>query len=105
MKTKTFDEIVKEEKIIIPTSLYGARRVQRFSPSRSVDFDLDENSIKLLEAFFPLKCTYTLLKKIAENIIIASREKHRITDMSRLRLMQLTTYHGYRNSSFYYSRE
>jgi hypothetical protein len=102
---KTFKEIVKEEKIVIPTSLEVAKRLQRFSPSRSVDFDLDKESLDLLKDIFPLRCTFTLTKKVAENILIASREKHRKTDITRLSLMQLPTYHGYRNDSFYYSKE
>ena len=45
------------------------------------------------------------LKKMAENIIIAHREKHRRTDISRLSLVERPTYRGYRPGSFYYSVE
>ncbi|MGE7848178.1 hypothetical protein [Bacillus cereus] len=101
---KTFAEICREEKINIPTTLVGAKRIQRFLPTRSVDFELDKISIVLLETNLPFKCTYTLLKKIAENLIISNREKHRRTDITRLNLMQLPYYH-YKDDSFYYSVE
>jgi len=65
---------------------------------------LDKKSIELLESQLPFKCSYTLLKKMAENIIIASREKYRKNDTPRLELMK-RPYYGYRNDSFYYSIE
>jgi hypothetical protein len=101
MKTKTFVEIYQEERFKIPTTVRVAKRIQQFSSNLSVPFELDRNSIALLEANLPFKCNYTLLKKMAENIIISSREKHRKTDKSRLDLMEREFYH-YRNSSFYY---
>ena len=106
MKKKTFIQLMKEEGFTIPTSLVGAKRVQRYSTCISVDFELDKSSIELLEAAFPLKkCRYTLLKKIAENIIILNREKYEGTNETRLNLMQLPVYRGYRDSSFNYSIE
>lgn len=103
---KTFAEISKEENIIIPrTSLY-AGRVQRYNSSLSVDFDLDEDSITLLESELPFSRIYeTTLKKIAENLIILNRQYHRKTDEKRLDLMSQPIYHGYRDGSFYYSKK
>lgn len=103
--SKTFEEIYQDEKIKIPFSYNGAKRVQRFKTTKSIDFELDESSIDLIKANYPLKCTFPTLKKVAENLIILNREKHRKTDISRLDLMQLPTYHGYKNESFYYSAE
>ncbi|OMC78451.1 hypothetical protein [Viridibacillus sp. FSL H8-0123] len=99
---KTFLEICNDEGITIPTTLLAAKRIQRFSPDYSVDFTLDKESIELLESQLPLKCNYTLLKKMAENIIVANREKYRKNDISRLELMRLPQYR-YHNASFYYS--
>lgn len=103
--TKTFEEIIQDEKITIQITLEVAKRLQRYLPSRSVDFDFDEDSIELLKEKLPFEnCSYTLLKKISENIIIAHREKHRRTDISRLELMKLP-YYRYHDDSFYYSVE
>ena len=99
---KTFLEICNDEGITIPTTPLAAKRIQRYSPDYSVDFILDQDSINLLESQFPLNCKYTLLKKVAENIIIANREKYRKNDISRLELMKLPHYR-YHNTSFYYS--
>jgi len=101
---KSFEEIVKQEKIKIPTTIKVAKRVQRFSSQRSVDFIFDEQSLKLIEVEFPLDCRYVTAKKIAENLVVLNREKHRKNDRSRLDLME-GNYRGYRDKSFYYSIE
>lgn len=101
---KTIFEIFEDEKIVIPYTKIWAKRVQRYKSSLSIDFELDEKSTEFLQAQLPFKCTSPLLKKIAENIVILNRQKHRKTDISRLELMQLPKYR-FHNDSFYYSVE
>ena len=103
---KTVKEIIKEERITIPTSLAVARRLQRWNISRSVEFDFDEKSMELLVSVLPFEnATYDFLKRFAEKLIVAHREKHRKTDISRLNLMERGVYRSYRSESFYYSKE
>lgn len=102
---KTFEEIYKNENIKIPSTHQGAKRVQRFKTTKSIEFELDESSIALIKASYPFECYFPTLKKVAENLIILNREKHRKTNISHLDLMQLPNYHEYRNESFYYSIE
>lgn len=101
---KTFKEILEEEKIVMPRTKMAAKRLQRFSPNRSVDFDVDEDSVELFTNEFPLTCNFVTTKKIMENIIICHREKHFRLQKTRLQLMNEENYH-YRNQSFYYSIE
>lgn len=104
---KTFLEICEEENIIIPTDLLTARRLQRvcLNPNFSIDFVLNLKSEKLLRESIPLEnMNRVFVKKMAENIIITHRLKHRRTDITKLELMSKKSYH-YRNSSFYYSKE
>ncbi|MDK4450051.1 hypothetical protein [Enterococcus casseliflavus] len=100
---KTFIELIKEEEIDIPRDIKTAKRLQRFYTGCSIAFVLDEASLLLLQATLPFeKCQYTFLKRMAENILIAHRQRHRKTDESRLDLMK-KDYHGYHDDSFYYS--
>jgi hypothetical protein len=100
---KTFIEIIRKEKIALPTDIRTTRRVQRYSTSRSVNFVLDEASLELLNATLPLKYQYTCLKKVAENIIILHREKYRWTDVSHLELKKKDSCR-YQQKSFYYEK-
>lgn len=101
---KTFIELCKEEGIDIPRDIRTAKRLQRFYTGYSIAFVLDEASLLLLQATLPFeKCQYTFLKRMAENILIAHRQRHRKTEESRLDLMKKEDYHGYCNESFYYS--
>lgn len=101
---KTFKEIYLAETMEMPNT-YGISRVQRFNPSESVKFDLDDDSKIFLISNLPLtnKIYEPTLKKLAENIIILNRQKHRKTDISRIHLMNKSQYGGYRNISFYTS--
>ncbi|MFS1058783.1 hypothetical protein ACFC9I_06130 [Enterococcus casseliflavus] len=102
----TFLEICKREGIDIPRDLRTNKRLQRFTTNYSVTFILDEASNALLDATLPFDTIqYNLKKKLAENIIIAHREKHRKTDESRLTLMEKEIYGGYRKESFYYQKK
>lgn len=100
---KSFAEIVRQEDIKIPTTIQVAKRVQRFSSQRSVEFLFDEQSNNLIEREFPLNCRFTTAKKIAENLIELNREKYRKNDKTRLELMENSNYRGYKNESFYYT--
>lgn len=102
---KTFKEIFIQEAMIMPNS-FGISRVQRSNLDESVSFVLDKDSRVFLRNNLPLtgKVYEPTLKKIAENVIILNRQKHRSkTDLSRLTLMNKQHYRGYRDSSFYTS--
>lgn len=99
---KTFLEIYYIEKITIPHTEESNRRIQRYSPIESVEFELDEKSIKLLKdnLYFD-NMSFTFMMKMAENIIILNRLKHRVNNVSRLELMAKPNYH-YHDKSFDY---
>lgn len=101
---KSFKEIFVDEAMTMP-SAFGIARVQRSNLDESVSFVLDEASRAYLKANLPLtgKVYEPTLKKIAENIIILNRKKHRKTDVSKLTLMNKQHYRGYPDSSFYTS--
>lgn len=84
---KTFETICTIESIQIPTTLTGARRVQRYRSDVSIQFILDKKSKDYLQDKLPFLCNETFLKKMAENILILHYEKHRKTDIRRLTLM------------------
>lgn len=99
---KTFKEIFITEGMIMPTA-FGIARVQGFNLNESVEFDLDDESRVFLKANLPLtgKVYEPTMKKIAENILILNCQKHRKTDVPRIRLMNEPNYGSYRDSSFY----
>lgn len=102
---KTFKEIYLTEVMEMP-NISGISRVQRFNSDESVEFEFDNESRVFLRANLPLtsKIYEPTLKKLAENIIILNRQKHRSkTDVSRIHLMNEYQYHGYRDASFYTS--
>lgn len=101
---KTFKEIFNQEGMIMPNA-FGIARVQHCNLNESVRFELDEESRVFLKTNLPLtgKVYEPTMKKIAENILILNRQKHRETDVSRIRLMNELNYRGYQNSSFYMS--
>lgn len=103
---KTFEQILKEEKITIPRTSFYAERVKRYNSTLSEDFELDEESITILKRELPFdKICKPTLKKMAENLILLNRQYHRKTDENRLELMLQPSYHGYRDSSFYYTKD
>ncbi len=99
---ETFQEICHNEKITIPHTEESNKRIQRYSPIESVEFELDEESIKLLKdnLWFD-NMNFTFMKKMAENIIILNRLKHRGNNISRLELISKSDYH-YLDKSFDY---
>lgn len=101
---KTVKEIIITEGMEMPNN-FGIARVQRFNSNESVGFDLDDESRVFLKANLHLtgKVYEPTLKKFAENILILNRQKHRKTDVSRIRLMNEPNYGSYRDSSFYTS--
>ncbi|MEB7952251.1 hypothetical protein IGK25_002477 [Enterococcus sp. DIV1614a] len=101
-----FKEIFINEGMEMPTA-FGIARVQRTALNESVEFELDDESRVFLKANLPLtvKIYEPTLKKIAENIIILNRQKHRKTDVPRIHLMNEPNYGSYRDSSFYKSIE
>ncbi|MDS4841456.1 hypothetical protein RQ087_10925 [Streptococcus pneumoniae] len=97
---KTFKELVDIEGMVFPNS-YGVKRVQRFNPEESVNFLLDKASRELLKRKLPFdKINEPTLKKFAENIIILNRQKHRVSDRTRMVLMNEVNY-SYSGESFY----
>ena len=101
---KTFKEIFDKENMEMPTS-NGIKRVQSFNSDESVSFILDDESREFLkEELSHIDVIYEpTLKKFAENILILNRQKHRVSDRTRLSLMNEPVYQGYRNNSFYTS--
>lgn len=101
---KKFKEIYIKELMEMP-NISGISRVQRFNSDESVEFELDDESRVFLKSNLPLtsKIYEPTLKKLAENIIILNRQKHRKTAVSRIHLMNEHQYHGYRDASFYIS--
>ncbi|WP_449448952.1 hypothetical protein [Streptococcus suis] len=100
---KTFKEIFLNEGMEMP-NINGIKRVQGFNSDNSVPFILDNDSREFLKKNLPLTGIYEpTLKKLAENIIILNRQKHRISDEFRIGLMNKEIYQGYRETSFYTS--
>lgn len=101
---KTFKKICIDENLEMP-NINGIKRVQGFNSDNSVPFILDNDSREFLKKNLPLTGVIyePTLKKLAENIIILNRQKHRISDESRISLMNKEIYQGYRETSFYTS--
>lgn len=76
-----------------------------FNSDKSVNFTLDDESRDFLKENLPIEGVIyePTLKKLAENIIILNRQKHRISDEFRISLMNKEIYQGYRETSFYTS--
>lgn len=100
---KSFKNIFTDEDMIMPND-FGLNRVQNFNPDRSVSFNLDNASRTFLKTNLPFIRIYEpTLKKFAENIIILNRQKHRISNESRMLLMNKETYRDNQDSFFYES--
>ncbi|HEL1740907.1 TPA: hypothetical protein ACGPAW_001871 [Streptococcus suis] len=101
---KTFKDIFLSEGMEMP-NINGIKRVQGFNSDDSVPFILDNDSREFLKKNLPLAGVIyePTLKKLAENIIILNRQKHRVSDESRISLMNKEIYQGYRETSFYTS--
>ena len=102
---KTFKDIFLSEGMEMP-NINGIKRVQGFNSDNSVPFILDNDSREFLKKNLPIiegVIYEPTMKKLAENIIILNRQKHRISDESRISLMNKEIYQGYRETSFYTS--
>ncbi|HEL1840283.1 TPA: hypothetical protein U1096_001261 [Streptococcus suis] len=101
---KTFKDIFLSEGMEMP-NINGIKRVQGFNSDNSVPFILDNDSREFLKKNSPIEGVIyePTMKKLAENIIILNRQKHRISDESRISLMNKEIYQGYRETSFYTS--
>ena len=101
---KTFKDIFLSEGMEMP-NINGIKRVQSFNSDVSVNFLLDDESRDFLKDKLPIEGVIyePTLKKLAENIIILNRQKHRMSDKSRISLMNKEIYQGYRETSFYTS--
>lgn len=101
---KTFKQIFLNEGMQMP-NINGIKRVQSFNSDESVKFTLDDESRDFLKKNLPIAGVIyePTLKKLAENIILLNRQKHRVSDKSRLSLMNKPIYQGYKESSFYTS--
>ncbi|HEK9074916.1 hypothetical protein [Streptococcus equi] len=101
---KTFKDIFLSEGMEMP-NINGIKRVQSFNSDESVNFILDDESRDFLKKNLPIASVIyePTLKKLAENIIILNRQKHRMSDESRISLMNKEIYQGYREASFYTS--
>ena len=101
---KTFKDIFLSEGMEMP-NINGIKRVQGFNSDNSVPFILDNDSREFLKKNLPIEGVIyePTLKKLAENIIILNRQKHRMSDKSRISLMNKEIYQGYRETSFYTS--
>lgn len=102
---KTFKDIFLSEGMEMP-NINGIKRVQSFNSDVSVNFLLDDESRDFLKKNLPIASVIyePTLKKLAENIIILNRQKHhRMSDESRICLMNKEIYQGYRETSFYTS--
>lgn len=101
---KKFKEIFLNEGMKMPNN-NGIKRVQSFNSDESVNFTLDDESRDFLKKNLPIASVIyaPTLKKLAENIIILNRQKHRMSDESRISLMNKEIYQGYREASFYTS--
>lgn len=102
--TRTFKDIFISEKMEMP-NINGVKRVQNFNSNISVDFLFEDESRDFLKNHLPVVGVIyePTLKKFAENIIILNRQKHRISDASRISLMNKPIYQGYKGTSFYTS--
>ncbi|CRH92812.1 Uncharacterised protein [Chlamydia trachomatis] len=100
---KTFKEIFLNEGMEM-SNINGIKRVQSFNSDVSVNFLLDDESRDFLKENLPIEGVIyePTLKKLAENIIILNRQKHRISDESRISLMNKEIYQS-RETSFYTS--
>ncbi|MCL6222076.1 hypothetical protein ML603_09625 [Streptococcus dysgalactiae subsp. equisimilis] len=100
---KTFKEIFLNEGMEM-SNINGIKRVQSFNSDVSVNFLLDDESRDFLKENLPIEGVIyePTLKKLAENIIILNRQKHRISDKSRISLMNKEIYQS-RETSFYTS--
>lgn len=103
---KTFKDIFLSEGMEMP-NINGIKRVQGFNSDNSVPFILDNDSREFLKKNLPIEGVIyePTMKKLAENIIILNRQKHRMSDESRISLMNKEIYQGYRETSFYTSVE
>ncbi|HFR3255582.1 TPA: hypothetical protein ACHU6D_001749 [Streptococcus suis] len=101
---KKFKNIFLNEGMKMPNN-NGIKRVQSFNSDVSVNFLLDDESRDFLKEKLPIEGVIyePTLKKLAENILILNRQKHRISDKSRISLMNKEIYQGYREASFYTS--
>ncbi|HEL0010611.1 TPA: hypothetical protein TUL06_001934 [Streptococcus equi subsp. zooepidemicus] len=101
---KKFKEIFLNEGMKMPNN-NGIKRVQSFNSDVSVNFLLDDESRDFLKKNLSIASVIyePTLKKLAENIIILNRQKHRMSDESRISLMNKEIYQGYREASFYTS--
>ena len=101
---KTFKDIFLSEGMEMP-NINGIKRVLGFNSDNSVSFILDNDSREFLKKNLPIEGVIyePTMKKLAENIIILNRQKHRISDESRISLMNKEIYQGYRETSFYTS--
>ncbi|HFR3790124.1 TPA: hypothetical protein ACHVHN_000313 [Streptococcus suis] len=101
---RTFKDIFLSEGMEMP-NINGIKRVQGFNSDNSVPFILDNDSREFLKKNLPIEGVIyePTMKKLAENIIILNRQKHRISDESRISLMNKEIYQGYRETSFYTS--
>lgn len=102
---KHLKKICIDENMKMP-NINGIKRVQSFNSDVSVNFLLDDESRDFLKENLPLTGVVIYeptLKKLAENIIILNRQKHRMSDESRISLMNKEIYQGYRETSFYTS--
>ncbi|MFS9281601.1 hypothetical protein [Streptococcus oralis] len=101
---RTFKDIFISEKMEMP-NINGVKRVQSCNFDSSVQFILDAESREFLKKHLPIVGVIyePTLKKFAENIIILNRQKHRISDASRISLMNKPIYQGYKGTSFYTS--
>ncbi|WP_449455341.1 hypothetical protein [Streptococcus suis] len=101
---KTFKDIFLSEGMEMP-NINGIKRVQSLNSDESVNFILDDESRDFLKKNLPIASVIyePTLKKLAENIIILNRQKHRMSDESRISLMNKEIYQGYREASFYTS--
>ena len=101
---RTFKDIFISEKMEMP-DINGVKRVQNFNSNFSVEFILDDESRDFLKKHLPIVGVIyePTLKKFAENIIILNRQKHRVSDVPRISLMNKPIYQGYKGTSFYTS--
>lgn len=100
-QVKSFKAISIEEDMKIPQLESEARHVQRYTPNRSIEFDFDSKSAEYLQSRFPLKCNFTTLKKVAENLILLNRLYYRKTDVPRIDLLGS----GNWDNSYYYKEK
>ena len=103
---KEFKEVLRDGGVRVQDN-NGRGGVEGLNSDVSVDFLLDDESRDFLKEKLPIEGVIyePTLKKLAENIIILNRQKHRMSDESRISLMNKEIYQGYRETSFYTSVE